>query len=334
VTETLSQRDIDALLQGATSAAPLAAAADVVPYNFIRPQRVSKDRRATLEAIYTRFALSLQALLSSRLRTPMDVVISSVEQVVFSEFVLSLGSPCAAFVFKMEDRLGAHGVIDLGARVSFQLVDRLFGGPGEPGDVERPLTSLEQTVVRSLIERALALLRDAWQDQLPMTPEIVAFESNPEMLQIANREDNVLVVNLEVRWGGGGGFVTLCLPMATCEPFLQERTAARPQGREGRGDLAATRPVIEACLQHARLSLSARLPPVWLTTREIVGLKAGQVIETGQPADAPIELHVNDRLRYLASLGQIRRRVGLRVSHMVSAPVAERPGRAREGRVS
>ena len=87
--DSLTQREIDAILQK-TTAVPLAPAVsdDVVPYNFSRPPRVSKDRRANLESIYTRFALSLQALLASLLRAPLDVVVGSVEQAMFSEYIL------------------------------------------------------------------------------------------------------------------------------------------------------------------------------------------------------------------------------------------------------
>src|SRR5437870_10928736 len=96
--ETLTQKDIDALLSGGAPASPDSAPErEVLPYSFARPPRVSKDRRATLDAIHARFALALQALLSSRLRTPIDVVVESVEQVTFAELVAALSSPCAAF---------------------------------------------------------------------------------------------------------------------------------------------------------------------------------------------------------------------------------------------
>ena len=129
--ESLTQREIDAILQKSTPV-PLAPVLtdDIVPYNFSRPPRVSKDRRATLESIHAHFALSMQALLSSMLRTPLDVLVGSVEQAMFSEFILSLGTPCASFVFALGDRMGGEGAIDLSTDFAFHLVDRLFGGPG------------------------------------------------------------------------------------------------------------------------------------------------------------------------------------------------------------
>lgn len=334
MSETLTQKDIDALLLGGTPAPAIAPERDVVPYSFARPPRVSKDRRATLDAIHARFALTLQAMLSSRLRTPMDVVVESVEQVTFSEFVSSLASPCAAFVFSLGDRVGGQGVLDLGPELGFYLVDRLLGGPGEGAPPARGLTALEQTVVRHVAERTLAALREAWQDQLALVPQLEDFESDPEMLQIANLEDNVLVANLTVRCGGFTGATALGLPMSAIEPFLQERGPARPRGAEARTEAAALRPRVESFLSQARLGVAARLPSVRISARELAKLEPGQVLRTDRALDAEIEVHVNGHLRFLATLGQVRRRVSLRITRTTDAPGPEWPARAPEGRAS
>jgi flagellar motor switch protein FliM len=231
------------------------------------------------------------------------------------------------------DHLGGEGVIDLGTDFAFHLVDRLFGGPGDPLPLHRALTSIERTVVQGVAERSLTVLRDAWQDQLPMAPEVTGFESSPDMLQITSRVDNVLVANLEVHSGSFRGFLTICLPMGSLEPFLQEKAAARQPAGRGDSDQAAARASLEASLLQAQLTLSARFPQFRLTAREVAGLQVGQVVQTGQPLDTLVEMHVNGRLRYLGALGQRRRRVGLRIVQP-AAPAAGRTGCATEGRVS
>ncbi len=332
--ETLSQKEIDVLLQGAAAAAaPPPRHLHIAPYSFVRPPRVTKDRRATLEAIYGRFALALQALLMSRLRAQIDVQLSSVEQATFSEFILSLASPCAAFTFKLGDRLGGQGVMDLSTEFAFHLVDRLFGGPGEPLEIGRSLTSLEQTVVKGVAERMLALLRDAWQEHLPIAPELTGYESSPEMLKITGKDENVLVAGLEVRSGSFHGIVTVCLPMATYELFVQDRAeAGRVTGR-ALAEPGLHRADLESALQDAQLSVTARFPRFWLSARAVAGLREGQVVLSGRPADTPLELHVNGRLQFLGALGQLRGRLGLRILSSASAPATQRPARTWEGRV-
>ncbi len=332
--DSLTQREIDTILQRTTTV-PLAPvlAEEVVPYNFSRPPRISKERRATLESIYARFALSLQGLLSSLLRTPVDIDASSIEQSMFSEFILSLGRPCASFIFNVGDRLGAQGAMDLSTDFSFHFVDRLFGGPGDAVDLQRSLTPLEQSVVRNLSDRTLGLLREAWAEHLPINPKVTGFESNPEMLQITSREDNVLVTNLEIRSASYQGFISLCLPMAALETFLQEKGMARQSVRLSESEQGDQRRLAIGGLQHAHVSGSARLPQLWLTARQISELAPGRVLQTSHPVDAPIELHLNGRLRFIGALGQVRRQLGLRISERVHTPDAERPVRTRQGRV-
>jgi len=333
-TDSLTQREIDAILQK-TTPVPLSPVVsdDVVPYNFSRPPRVSKDRRANLESIYTRFALSLQALLASLLRQPLDIVVGSVDQAMFSEYILSLGAPCASFVFDLGDRIGSQGTIDLSTDFAFHLVDRLFGGPGDPQSMQRPLTMLEQAVVRNVTERSLGLLREAWQDNLSLSPSVVGFESNPEMLQITSREDNVLVTNLEIRSAAFNGFMALCLPMAAIETFLQEKGASRTHVRQSDAESAASRAVAQGNLQHAHIEVVARFPTLWLTGRQLAALAPGTIMHTGQAADQAVEIHVNERLRFMGTLGQVRRQLGLHITEKVHKPAAERPVQSRQGRL-
>ncbi len=146
--DVFSQKDIDSLLKGASPVVPSDGPVEVIPYNFLRPPRIAKDRQALLNGIYQRIAVSLQALFSSRLRTAVDVVLSSVEQATFAEFIFSLATPCAAYVYELGDKVGGQAALDLGTDFSYYLLDRLFGGPGESQDIKRPLTLLERTVVR------------------------------------------------------------------------------------------------------------------------------------------------------------------------------------------
>jgi flagellar motor switch protein FliM len=198
--------------------------------------------------------------------------------------------------------------------------------------VVRALSPLEQTVVRSVSERILGILREAWQEQLAIAPEITGFESDPETLQIANQEDHVLVANLEVRSGPFQGQIATCLPMSALESFLQDRSTVKLQGRGVRRD-PGSRALVESTLQHAHVAVSARLPVLRLSTREVARLAPGQILHTGSTTETDIEIHVNGRLQFVGALGQVRRRIGLRIVQPVLVPEPERPGRLKEGRI-
>jgi flagellar motor switch protein FliM len=310
----LSQKDIDSLLQGrAVDAAPVAAPVEALLYDFRRPRRIPKERLSTIEAIYGRFALAMQGLLASRLRVPTDVSVASVEQATFAEFIFSLSNPCATFVFDLGGGLGGQGAVDIGNDFAFYLVDRLFGGPGEAGDLKRSLTPLERMVVKGVADRALGILADAWRDHLVLEPEQVGFESAPEALQIANRDDNVLVTNLEVRTGGTARPVAICLPLQSLEAFLTEASARHAPASASGADRAESRATIESTVRAGKLPVVARFPAFTVSMRTVADLRPGQILFTAHGVGVPLEVHVGGRARFRGTPGQVRRALGVRI---------------------
>jgi flagellar motor switch protein FliM len=324
--EILNQKEIDALL--ADGEGNLAAAApDVVPWDFARVPRVPRDRQAVLESMFAHHALLLESLFSSSLRIPISVSLTSVEQVEAREFLFSLASPCAAALFEASaDGTGGIGVLDFGINLGFRCVDRLFGGSGTETPPRRALTPIEQTVLRSLAERALVLLREALQEKLALGHRIQSFESDPGMIQFPNREDALIAVTLHVRCSSFESALVLGLPLSALESGLQDQT------RDSRGP-KPDRPHVETALRQSHLMLTARLPEVLLRMREITGLTPGQVIHTGLAADTAVELFVNGEPRFTGSLGQVQKHVGLSIIQRTTAPAVSRPVCPKKGRV-
>ena len=48
----------------------------------------------------------------------------------------------------------------------------------------------------------MTLLAEAWQDHVPLDLEVTGFESIPEIMLGANRDDPVLVATVQVTAGG------------------------------------------------------------------------------------------------------------------------------------
>ena len=179
MTDELSQGDIDRLL-GAAGATPPGAGAsggdgDAQVYDFRRPHRVSRERLRTLEAMYERMVKSLEGWLISRLRGQVELRLQSVEQFTFGEFTLSLPTPCASYVFDIADSGGQQGAVDVGHEFAYFIIDRLFGGSGQPTIPGRQLTPVERLAVRAVTERAVQLLAEVWQDHVPLQLAVSGF---------------------------------------------------------------------------------------------------------------------------------------------------------------
>lgn len=326
--ELFSQSDIDALLGGNLAAAPAPKAAaqakpkvDAQLYDFRRPHRVSKDKLRALEAMYERMAKSLESWLIGRLRGQVEVNLQGVEQISFGEFVLSLANPCASYLVDIGGLAGQQGVIDIGLDFAYYVVDRLFGGQGDPVDLSRALSTIEKKAVWMVADRIRALLADTWRDNVPLDLMLSGFESVPEILQAGNREDPMLIANFEVRTGAVTGLVGVCMPFVALEKFFSSQGSRRiknPAGAGREGEVA--RQLTEGLIRETPVPVSARLPEFKLAMREIAALQVGSVISTGVPSTTEIDVWVGDERRLRALPGRSGKMLALQVLHSLAGP--------------
>ena len=330
----LSQYDIDRLLGGAGSAAvatPTVSAgpqksaqqeeAEVAVYDFRRPHRVSKERLRTLEAMYERMVKALEGWIIGRVRGQIEMRLQSVEQFSFGEFTLSLPTPCATYIFDVKNTGGAQGVIDIGHEFAYFTVDRFFGGSGAATIPNRSLSPVERMTVRLVAERAVQLVEEIWQDHVPLELEIAGFESSPEILQIANREDPVLVANVEVIAGQTSSLLLICLPFSVLEKFFQgsgNRRVGAAAGTDREREEARQR--TEAALRATPVTISARLPRFEMSLRDLGQLQPGHVLTTGIPRDAELSVLIGGKPRFRGSAGRVGRKLAVRLLDSITPP--------------
>lgn len=322
--ESLSQNEIDALLGGArpsgTVAPPIVQAekgTDTQVYDFRRPHRISMDKLRSLEAMYERLTKALEGWLLSRVRGNVQLTLQSVEQFSFGEFILSLPTPCASYTFEIQNTGGQQGVLDFGHEFAYFLVDRLFGGSAEAPTPERALTPLERLAVRTVSDRVLTIVSEVWQDYVEMELALTGFESVPEILRVANREDPVLVANVEVSADDTRSLLLICLPFAVLEKFFAGGSERRISLLGSPEEQAENRSVTEASLRGTRVMVSARLPEFRLSLKDLAALGTGSVIPTGISRAADIDLLIGNQPRFRASPGRVGPALAVRINEGV-----------------
>src|SRR4051794_24832121 len=99
--DVLSQAEVENLLtaiEGGDEARPapmeiLRPRDKVTVYDFKRPERVGKEQMRSLQTMHEGFGRNFGAALSALLRTMVEVKLTSVDQLTYSEFVFSLENP-------------------------------------------------------------------------------------------------------------------------------------------------------------------------------------------------------------------------------------------------
>jgi flagellar motor switch protein FliM len=146
--EVLSQAEVESLLSAmeATSAhkseapvvtkapAPPRSRDKITPYDFKRPERVGKEQMRALQSLHEGFGRNFGAALSALLRNIVEVKLTSVDQLTYSEFVFSLENPTCFNLLKAEP-LEGNLILDINPSILYPIIDRLLGGGKETGSV-------------------------------------------------------------------------------------------------------------------------------------------------------------------------------------------------------
>ena len=225
--DVLSQAEIDELLSALSTGMVSTEEIEterrqkkVKVYDFKRPDKFSKDQLRTLQMIHENFARLLNTYLSAQLRTMVHLDVVSVDQLTYEEFIRSLPNPSVISVFQMNPLKG-NAILEINPNIVFAIIDRLFGGPGLAPNKARPLTDIEETIMRRIIEKALTYFQEAWKQVIELSPKQGILETNPQFTQIVTPSDMVVIVTLQAKIGTVEGMLNLCLPYIVLEPVLR-----------------------------------------------------------------------------------------------------------------
>jgi flagellar motor switch protein FliM len=307
----LSQHEVDALLSAIDSGAgELPSEATAVPYDFRRPVRLSGEQVRALEALHELYARSLQAALAALLRTPVEVKVAGVHQVILRDFVQSLPRPTVFSVVSWNGEEGAF-LFEINPSVAWPMIERLLGsarvGAAPP---DRPLSALEWNVVGTALGRALDLLREAWAPTGPGEFRVLRRESDPALAALPNADEPAVAVVLEVALGDRRGCVDVGYPFVAIQGRL-ERLAGGAKPGPPAGAAAPEGP--GEGLAGAGLRVEASLPTASMRLRDLRDLRPGDVLATRHPQGAPVVVSVEGRPKFPGRLGRLRDRRAVRV---------------------
>ena len=311
----LNPAEVDALLKAVESGslAPGAApAGPVQPYDFKRPERVSKEQIRALANLHEVFARSFGASLSGMLRTVSEMRLEALSQMTYQEFVTGLPNPTGCTLFSCEP-LAGNMMIEFNPSVMFPIIDRLLGGgKSGPAIPTRPLTAIEWSLAQAITKRALEDLEAMWSSVRALSLKPVSSESNPLLIQAMPPNELVVAAVFQARVGEASGRVNLCIPYVTIEPLVADVEAH--SWYPTASPTAAPAPAIRGPLTQATVRLTAVLAETSITLRELLSLEPGDLIETRQPAGAGLTVLVESLRKFAGKPVSSRNHYAVEVS--------------------
>jgi flagellar motor switch protein FliM len=317
MSKILSQEEIDALLSGeglgVGGGAPAVAEAGpeeqkeklVSLYDFKHPNRVSKDQLRTLQTIHEAFARGFATHLSTRLRSLVDIDLTSVDQLTYSEFIMSMADPSAVYIFNIKE-LEGDAILEISPQLVLYIIDRSFGGEGGVIQEAREITIIEQNVMKKIVDNGLEQLVRAWQNITPLTLELRDFETNPQLIQISPPSETAIMISFEVKISDFSSLLNLCFPYFVLEDVMPKLSAqhqiAHSQKKKTRPDAE----IIEYKLRRAQIPVKVNLGKTELSMRDILSLEKGDIVRLENRLDQLLKVIVGDTVKFKGKPGVYR----------------------------
>lgn len=321
MTDVLSQNEIDQLLTAISSGdvegeeVPQAAEQKKIKiYDFKRPDKFSKDQIRTVSNMHETFARLTTTSLSTQLRSLSNVHVASVDQLTYEEFIRSIPNPTTLAVINM-DPLKGNAILEIDPAVTFSIIDRLFGGPGEGTKINRDLSEIETSVMESIIVRILGNMREAWSQVIDLRPRLGQIEVNPQFAQIVPPTEMVVLVTLETKLGEVEGMMNFCIPYLTIEPIISKFSAQFWYSSVRRGATTENANILRDRLSSITVDVAAEIGRMELTVRDVLSLRRGDIIRLPDTRmDDPMTLKVGDKEKFQCKPGAIGKKLAVQIT--------------------
>ncbi len=325
--DVLSQAEVESLLSAMDSreADVIADAATsrirhkekVSPYDFKRPERVGKEQMRSLQTMHEAFGRNFGASLSALLRTIVELKLTSVDQLTYSEFVFSLENPTC---FNLINAAPLEGqlILDINLSLLFPIIDRLLGGGNDSSaPIRRPLTEIELRLVGRITDLFCKEMKQAWGNVLELDLTIDRVESNPQLVQIVPPNEVVVLISFELTLGEARGMMNLCIPFNSIER-ISNRLSSNSWVSYGKKS-ATTENIkrISTQLNDALVEVVVDLAETNISTSDLIGLRVGDIIATEKDVARPLVVSIEGRPKFHAQPGAFKGRKAIQVVGMV-----------------
>ena len=324
MTEVLSQDEIDQLLTAISTGdvepedtRQVAERKNTRIWDFRRPDKFSKEQIRTVSFMHETFARLTTTSLATQLRSMVHVHVASVDQLTYEEFLRSIPSPTALAVINM-DPLTGSAILEIDPAITFTVIDRLFGGPGEGAKISRELSEIERAVMESIIVRILGNMREAWSQVIDLRPRLGQIETNPQFVQIVPPTEMVVLVTLETKVEEVEGMMNFCVPYLTIEPIISKLSAQYWYSSVRRGATTENLNVLRDRLAGIGVPLVAEVGDITLSMKDVMALQPGHVIRlSNSRVGDPMIMKLGNRPKFECRPGVVGKKIAVQITRKI-----------------
>jgi flagellar motor switch protein FliM len=196
-------------------------------------------------------------------------------------------------------------LMEYSKELALTIIDKMLGGPGSCGIVEREYTDIEMALMERLYKNVITYFKDSWSNVAEIKPVFRKFESGNNAGRIMHLDEVVVIVVLNVKVKEVTGKVTVCLPFLWLESINDKLyTKYRmTQISKKNLDLEANKKSILTQLYKSDLDVVINLGTATIHLKDLVNMEVGDVIKLKQKVSDNVTLNVGSKTWFYGKLG-------------------------------
>jgi len=237
---------------------------------------------------------------------------SKLETSHFQNFVEGTSNPTYLALLKLAPLQGIC-LLEVPPKVGLCIVDRELGGPAQCLDEVRPLTEIESKLLSKVVEIVAGEWCSFWSDLVELRSTLLGYENSASFVQVVPPDTMMLILGMEIRIGEVAEQMQFCFPCATLEPLIVKLNAGIKADKSAAARPAATLKW-NPSLNEVRVKVTAELPDMQLTARQLAQLKPGDTLLVTPEMAAQVNLCLAKKPKFTAMLGTSNNRWAAKIT--------------------
>jgi flagellar motor switch protein FliM len=208
-------------------------------------------------------------------------------------------------------------VIGLDRRFIFSLIDAAFGGDGSmpPFESDRPFTSLEARLARSVFNIVIPELEDLLTPITPVNLDLEKLETKLDFQILGQTEVPVISVQILFQILDNGGRMFMIIPQSALYPVRKQ--LERQRALDGTSVDPEWQKKMQDGLASSTMLLKGVLEGPELTLEQIAALEPGQILRLNADTKSMIALECQDERIFWCRLAQSKSQFALVVEQPI-----------------
>lgn len=231
----------------------------------------------------------------------------------------SKAEPSGNYLLFQVDRFPGTGVVGFPKPLALAIGDRMLGGRGFGANPDRELREVELALLNQAVLLALKEYFSKWSDsQDEAKVRIVGRETNIKLLAEDHPTAIVYILKVQAVIGDCFATVDIILPLEMMAQSIQRAMVSMAEAGSDSGDLPKDAVLWNPAFNDLTMRISALWAGLSITPREILQMRAGDMIPLDPEKIDEVELQIEGLPRFRGKLGSANRKVAIEITERLT----------------